>query len=273
MPIGRTAIVNDDSTGTTGTILDNAWKQELYDQIDAVSSGVIQTTTATGTQNDFALTTSTGFLRCNNATLLTLTGLATGVDGQRLVIVSIGAGQVDLSHQDAGSTAANRLINLVTVGKTSLAPGSGTATLVFDGTTQRWRLVAHAQGAWLTRAFAAGNYTGSGSMTWTVDAGDVVLERYLLSGRTLTVFCRITTTTVGGTPSTALQVLIPGGYSAVTLGETVAPISDNGGATAAGRALINASVIQVFKDFTSTANWAAATNTTSVFFTISFEVI
>jgi len=37
-PITRTPIVNDDGTGTTGTILDNAWKQELYDQIDAVDS-------------------------------------------------------------------------------------------------------------------------------------------------------------------------------------------------------------------------------------------
>jgi hypothetical protein len=34
--ITRTPIVDDDGTGTTGTIIDNAWKQELYNQIDAV---------------------------------------------------------------------------------------------------------------------------------------------------------------------------------------------------------------------------------------------
>ena len=34
MPITRTPIVDDDGTGTTGTVLDNAWKQELYGQID-----------------------------------------------------------------------------------------------------------------------------------------------------------------------------------------------------------------------------------------------
>jgi hypothetical protein len=34
--ITRTPIVDDDGTGTTGTILNNVWKQELYGQIDAV---------------------------------------------------------------------------------------------------------------------------------------------------------------------------------------------------------------------------------------------
>jgi len=36
MPITRTPIVDDDGTGTTGTVLDNAWKQELYNQIDTL---------------------------------------------------------------------------------------------------------------------------------------------------------------------------------------------------------------------------------------------
>jgi len=40
MAITRTAMIDDDGSGTTGTILNNAWKQELYNQIDAqVSTG------------------------------------------------------------------------------------------------------------------------------------------------------------------------------------------------------------------------------------------
>ena len=35
MPITRTPIVNDSGGGTDGTVIDNAWKQEFYDQIDA----------------------------------------------------------------------------------------------------------------------------------------------------------------------------------------------------------------------------------------------
>ena len=35
MAITRTPMVDDDGSGTTGTIINNAWKQEMYDQIDA----------------------------------------------------------------------------------------------------------------------------------------------------------------------------------------------------------------------------------------------
>jgi hypothetical protein len=44
MPITRTAMVDDDGSGTTGTILNNAWKQELYNQIDTLV-GPVQTWT------------------------------------------------------------------------------------------------------------------------------------------------------------------------------------------------------------------------------------
>jgi hypothetical protein len=39
MAITRTPIIDDDGTGTTGTVIDNAWKTELYNQIDAVAGG------------------------------------------------------------------------------------------------------------------------------------------------------------------------------------------------------------------------------------------
>lgn len=35
MAITRTPIINDDGTCTTGTVIDNAWKTEFYNQIDA----------------------------------------------------------------------------------------------------------------------------------------------------------------------------------------------------------------------------------------------
>jgi hypothetical protein len=40
MAITRTPIVDDDGTGTTGTVLDNTWKQELYNQIDASTAAI-----------------------------------------------------------------------------------------------------------------------------------------------------------------------------------------------------------------------------------------
>jgi hypothetical protein len=36
MPITRTPMIDDDGSGTTGTIINNAWKQEFYNQIDDV---------------------------------------------------------------------------------------------------------------------------------------------------------------------------------------------------------------------------------------------
>jgi hypothetical protein len=36
MPITRTPIIDDDGSGHTGTIINNAWKTELYNQIDGL---------------------------------------------------------------------------------------------------------------------------------------------------------------------------------------------------------------------------------------------
>lgn len=44
MPITRTPIIDDSGQGTDGTVIDNAWKQELYNQIDGVLGGTSWTT-------------------------------------------------------------------------------------------------------------------------------------------------------------------------------------------------------------------------------------
>lgn len=41
MAITRTPMVDDDGSGTTGTIINNAWKQELYNQIDTMVGTLI----------------------------------------------------------------------------------------------------------------------------------------------------------------------------------------------------------------------------------------
>jgi hypothetical protein len=107
MPITRTPMIDDDGSGTTGTIINNAWKQELYNQIDATVGGV-----------------------------------------------------------------------------------------------------------WQNVPYAAGNFTGSGGMTWTVDAGAQALNRYALMGKTLFWAVYIAGGQVGGTASNSLYITIPGGYSA-----------------------------------------------------------
>lgn len=63
--------------------------------------------------------------------------------------------------------------------------------------------------AWITPTFSAGNFTASGSMTWTVASGDIVTNAYQVIGKTLIWNIDINTSTIGGTPSDELRIAIP----------------------------------------------------------------
>lgn len=277
--IGRTPQIDDDGSGGTGTPWNNAWKQELYNQIDAALAaaaaaafGPIQTITTTGTQNDFALTAGATELRCNNASLLTFTGLAAGFDGQRLTISSVGAGQVDIKNQDAGSSAANR-VNVGVAGTISLAAGVGRATLVYDATAIRWRVLLHEQGAWITPPYAAGDFTAL-SGTWTVDAGDVTLFRYYLKGRCLTVNFYLVTTSVSAAMNT-LYIKLPAGLTAA-ISFYISNLMYNDAAWASGGVLSIVATdtrIALQKKDLGSANWSITTNLTYVSGSITLEVL
>lgn len=132
------AWTDDDGTNTTGTIVGN---DELAEILDYVAHDA-QTTTLTGNQDDFDLSVGVGLLRCNNASAVVLRGIAitNAFAGQRVVIVSIGAGTVDLNHEDTNSTAANRLLT-DTGSAVQLGAGTGKAEIVYDGDSARWRVL------------------------------------------------------------------------------------------------------------------------------------
>lgn len=183
MSITRRHWTDSSGTPTTGTPLDDAELQTVYDTLDARWYRL--STTLTGSQNDLVITASSleaDLILCNNATDLTITGIAAPTNpakpGKKLVIVSGGAGNVYLKHQSASSNAANRLINLATSLDTPLAAGVGVAIYVYDDANSRWRLIAHDQGAAIT-------YTP----TWTNGTlGNGTLSaNYLLRGRTVSV--------------------------------------------------------------------------------------
>jgi hypothetical protein len=232
---------------------------------------VVQTTTSTGTQNDFALTASCAVLRCNNASDLTITGMSAGQDGQRLTVISIGAGHVKFSHQAAGSTAANRLINTATSGITPIAAGKGSATYVYDATTARWRLVQHFQGSPITVAYTSTDFTADAG-TWTVDSGDLITFQYYLTGNAMQVTVVITNSTTSGV-NIGLFILIPNGYTISSVVNDIASVTPVG-VGAAGVAQINNGVsttkIRVLKiDFSA---WANGTNNNGLSFTLNFPV-
>ena len=182
--------------------------------------GTAETITATGTVNDQALAATTTILRCNNASLLTITGFASGTAGRILIVQSVGAGRVDLRHQNTGSAAANRAIHFVTSGDTSLAAGSGVATYYYDGTQSRWVLIHHTQGAAITFTPIFGGETSESGQVYTIQVG-----RYLVSGNQVHVQGRLQLSTLGtitgdvrikSLPYTAAN--ITNAYSAVSLG-------------------------------------------------------
>ena len=273
MNITRTAIVDDDLSGTTGTVLDNAWKQELYGQIDAANSTPSASPTTTGNITSLSLPTNIGngpgIIFMNNASLATIQGIAAGVVGQILTIVSIGAGQVDLSHLDAAAAAGTKLLNYATSGKTSLYQGVGSAQVVYDSSS-RWRLINHDQGAWITPTYAGGNYTGSGG--WTVDSGDVSTQAYLLRGRTLTVAWYLGTTTVVAGTTLSIGNGAWGGFTIAKSMLNPAGMNEAGGGNAICLANVTAAGTTIALLKQAGANFTAATNTSSFYGEITFEV-
>lgn len=196
------------------------------------------TITTTGTSTALALPTGTGplVIIANNATLLNVQGIAAGTDGQQLTIFSKGAGQVDFNHQNGSATAANRLINTVTSGVTSLAAGSGYASFIYDATATRWRLETHEQGAWI--AFTPTITFGGAStgQTFTLHTG-----RYWVKGVTVAIFARVLFSSKGSATGTALMESLP--YTAVNV-SGVAPIANFWGNNfGAGIANLSATVI------------------------------
>jgi hypothetical protein len=84
-------------------------------------------------------------IRMNNASLATIRGLAGGWAGHRYIIQSVGAGQVDIAHQNAGSIASNRIVTPGGI-SLSLAAGTGVVQLIHDVTINRWRVLDFDQG-------------------------------------------------------------------------------------------------------------------------------
>jgi hypothetical protein len=120
--------------------------------------------------------------------------------------------------------------------------------------------------AWTDVAFNAGNFIASGSMTWTLTSGDQITFRWRpagVSGASIVYefdLC-LKTTSVGGTPSNVLGVVLP--FTAAEDLLVPALIQDNGSievgllTVAAGTSTAN-----ILRP--GSANFSAATNTTSI---------
>lgn len=218
--ITRTPMVDDDGSGETGTVVNNDWKQELYNQIDALAASpsldlwTVIDSTATGVVTDWApgLSGHT-VIFWNGAADLTINSIAGGSAGQQITIRNnSGSGWlIHLPHYVGATT--NSLVNMASSAPTSLA-GGGSATYMYQA-ANGWRLIAHEQGAWITPPYSAANFftMEGGATTWTVEAADISYLAYRLSGKTLTIGFYIVTTSVSGGTVTQLAMKIPGGFT------------------------------------------------------------
>lgn len=194
-----------------------------------------------------------------------------------VMVLALGAG-VLLAQPQPG---IGRFASLITTntGATSLTVGggvtAGTGAVALVNTAGKIPAIsgtyfADVSGAsltfpWVAQAFSGGNFTGSGSMTWTVDSGDVGTNSYTVVGSMVTWTLGLNTTTVGGTASSELRATLPGSFTAAgTSSNGTCAITDNGTpGTGAWVVTSGNTYVSIFKDLTA-PNWSLATNTSSI---------
>jgi hypothetical protein len=131
-------------------------------------------------------------------------------------------------------------------------------------------------GEWTNQAYAAGDYTASSS-TWTVDSGDVLLNRYTLIGKTVIWQINIENTDVGGADDIdALRVAVPGSLTevAATIKRGMCGYADDKGATKDyGWWTMSAAGYVALKAFANDNPWSTtAADNTDIACTIIFEI-
>lgn len=155
---------------------------------------------------------------------------------------------------------------------------SGPGTVYWDNTSPasglgfNEHLRAFNLGDWNDVAYSAGNFTASGSMSWTVSSGEVATYRWTVIGHTMTVEWDISGSTIGGSAGVSLQIAVPGGFTAAKATANLCLVTD-GGTTQFGYASIAAAatVIQI-QNSAAAGNWTTGSNNAGSNGSITFSV-
>lgn len=154
--------------------------------------------------------------------------------------------------------------------KTDAAPTFGSLAGLLLGTAGV--ISARDYVPWTTPTFNAGNFTGSASMTWTVEAGDVQTYSYMIIDKTMLLTIAINTSTVGGTADYALKVAIPASKTAAAYGEGLGLVY-NGTAWLFGVTEINLGFVYFYYGLYQTqTKWSLVSNTAYVRGTFMFPI-
>lgn len=137
-----------------------------------VLAGILSPAQITANQNDYAPTgfAAASVVRVSTDASRNITGLAGGSDGRKVLVLNTGAFNAVLKDENASSTAANRF----GFGSDLTLAAKQGATLIYDATASRWRLVGGSGGGGgsgtvtsVATAYplAGGPISGSGTIT------------------------------------------------------------------------------------------------------------
>lgn len=126
---------------------------------------------------------------------------------------------------------------------------------------------------WATPTYSGADFTTNGAGGWTVDSGDIFINRYVEVGKIMHWSIVVTTTTVTAATGTELRFRIPNGRTAAG-GASGNVIGLNNGVAFNGmyQVIGGNTYVSVYTDATAGVAWTAAANTTQVRFNITFEV-
>jgi len=145
MPITRTPIIDDSGSGTDGTVIDNAWKQELYNQIDGAlvlpqtapfrfPTGY--TASLPAETNNWAGGAGAVHWALNPAAPTNWTGIVAEADGTIHILQNVTGHAVSFFNQHGNSSVANRFI---CPGFTTYVLGSwGCVWIIYMASYQAW---------------------------------------------------------------------------------------------------------------------------------------
>lgn len=135
------------ANGSAGQLLMNdgagalAWATPSYGGTSVGSPSVISVSSGS-VNNNFNIGSGNFAHISGSNSNFDITGIAGGTDGKIIVLYNSDNGSMRLKNENSGSSAENRILTLKAGGADATTVAQGVITLAYDGTAQRWIVIA-----------------------------------------------------------------------------------------------------------------------------------